>query len=66
MYTIESDGSGVIHFENTFESGSTSEVTFDFVVSKSSRGGWKGAIEATEITGIQREAGITASLIEEY
>ena len=65
-YTVEPDGRGTIAFVNEFESGSTSEVTFDFVVSKSSRGGWKGAIQAEEITGIQREPGVTASLIEEY
>jgi len=65
-YTVGPEGIGSIEFLNTFSSGSTSTVNFDFVVSKSSRGGRSGAIQANEITGIQREAGTTASPVEEY
>ena len=65
-YSIDSSGIGEIHFLNEFVDGGTSEVTFDFVIAKSARGGDRGALIADEITGLQREAGVTASLIEEY
>lgn len=65
-YSVEPTGIGTIHFVNKIEGGGTNEVTYNFVVSKSSRGGTKGALQADEITGIQEEPGITASLVEEY
>ena len=65
-YTVGPEGMGSIEFLNTFSSGSTSTVNFDFVISKSSRGGRNGAVQADEITGIQREPGVTASPVEEY
>ncbi len=65
-YTVGPEGIGSIEFLNTFSSGSTSTVNFDFVISKSSRGGRYGAAQANEITGIQREPGVTASPVEEY
>jgi hypothetical protein len=65
-YDISPEGLGVMHVFNEFESGVTSEVTYEFVVSKSSiREDRRGSI-AEEITGIQREPGQTASLVEEY
>ena len=65
-YTIDSSGLGTIYLENTLAGGVKTLVTYDFVIAKSSRGGTKGALQADEVTGIQREAGITASLVEEY
>ena len=65
-YTIDSSGLGTIFLENTLAGGVKTLVTYDFVIAKSSRGGTKGALQADEVTGIQREAGITASLVEEY
>lgn len=65
-YTVGPEGIGSIEFLNTFSSGSTSTVNYDFVISKSSRGGRSGAIQANEINGIQREPGVTASPVEEY
>ncbi|MGA1238373.1 MAG: hypothetical protein ACO34E_16100 [Limisphaerales bacterium] len=65
-YDVSPEGLGVMHVFNEFESGVTSEVTYEFVVSKSSiREDRRGSI-AEEITGIQREPGQTASLVEEY
>lgn len=65
-YTITPDGLGTIHFMNEFDTGTTSEVTFDFVISKSSRMGGRAMPLAEEITGIQREPGQTAALVEEF
>ncbi len=65
-YTVGPEGIGSIVFLNTFSSGNTSTVNYDFVISKSSRGGRNGAVQANEITGIQREPGVTASPVEEY
>jgi len=65
-YTVGDDGIGEIEFTNAFSSGNTSVVHYDFVISKSSRGGRGGSIQANEITGIQREPGVTASPVEEY
>jgi hypothetical protein len=65
-YTVGDDGIGEIEFTNVFSSGNTSVVHYDFVISKSSRGGRGGSIQANEITGIQREPGVTASPVGEY
>jgi hypothetical protein len=65
-YSVTPDGMGTIHLSNEFETGTTSEVNFDFVVSKSSIEKDRTLPMADEITGIQREAGQTASLVEEY
>lgn len=65
-YTVDASGIGEIRFLNEFVDGGTSEVTFDFVIAKSSDDGERGSLIAEEITGLQREAGVTASLIEEY
>lgn len=65
-YSVGPDGIGSIEFLNTFSSGNTSTVNYDFVISKSSRGGRNGAVQANEVTGIQREPGVTASPVEEY
>ena len=65
-YTVGDDGIGEIEFTNAFSSGNTSVVHYDFVISKSARNGRGGSIQANEITGIQREPGVTASPVEEY
>jgi hypothetical protein len=68
-YTVDRSGIGMIYFDNEFTSGASSQVTYDFVISKSTATGSrgkKGTLQATEITGDQREAGTTASLIEEF
>jgi hypothetical protein len=65
-YSVDADGMGVMELTNYLPSGATSNVSFDFVIAKSERGGNRGAIRALDITIIQREPGITASLIEDY
>ena len=64
-YTIASNGLGTVRLLNEFDSGARSEVNYDIVVSRSSPavGGFTPLAE--EITGIQREPGQTASLVEE-
>ena len=64
-YTVEPDGLGVIYFSNTLANGSTSTVTFDFVIQTSGTRRRRGSLPAEKIFAMQREAGITASLIEE-
>lgn len=64
-YTVDPEGVGVIHFTNTFANGSTSDVTFDFVIRTSETRRRRGSLLAEEIFAIQQEAGVTASLIEE-
>ena len=41
------------------------DVTYDFVVRKSSKSRGKKGLLADEIDAIQREAGVTAELVEE-
>lgn len=65
-YSITPEGLGTIQVSNEFDTGTTSEVTYDFVISKSSQAGERSMPLAEEITGIQREPGQTASLVEEY
>ena len=64
-YTIASNGLGTVRLLNEFDSGARSEVNYDIVVSRSTPavGGFTPLAE--EITGIQREPGQTASLVEE-
>jgi len=62
-YTINPDGRGTIFWRNVFDSGVTSEVTYDIVVTRSSLAGYFPM--ADEITGVQREPGQTAALVEE-
>lgn len=62
-YTVNADGRGTIFWRNYFDSGVTSEVTYDIVVSRSSLAGVFPVAE--EITGLQREPGQTAALVEE-
>lgn len=64
-YEINPDGLGTVHLVNQFDTGATSEVTFDIVVSRSAPAGGRVFPQAEEITGIQREPGQTASLVEE-
>ncbi|MDB4756539.1 hypothetical protein OAG56_04135, partial [Mariniblastus sp.] len=56
---------GVIYFTNFFEDGRTSEVTYDFVVRKSSKGPARKGLLADEMDAVQQEAGVTAELVEE-
>ena len=65
-YSVGPEGMGSIEFNNIFASGAESSVNYDFVISKSTRGGRNGAVQAEEITGVQREPGVTASPVEEY
>ena len=65
-YTIDADGMGLMEMTNYLPGGRTSNVTFDFVVAKSERGGNRGSLRALDITIIQREPGLTGSLIEDY
>lgn len=64
-YEVADDGQGVIAFTNTLANGDVSEVTFDFVITKT---GWTwpgGGFTADEIYAIQREPGVTASPVTE-
>ena len=63
-YSVDPDGVGVIHFTNTFTNGSTSEVTFDFVIGTTGERRGRGSLSAETIFAVQREAGVTASLVE--
>lgn len=64
-YTVAPNGLGTVKLLNVFDTGARSEVNYDIVVSRSSPpvGGLSPLAE--EITGIQREPGQTASLVEE-
>lgn len=64
-YTVNASGLGEVRLVNQFVDGRTNEVTYDIVISESSRGGAQGYLLADAINGIQREAGVTASLVEE-
>lgn len=64
-YVVESDGTCVMYLTNLLPSGNTAEVTYDMVIRTTSRGGGKGALVADELEAVQREAGVTASLVEE-
>ena len=66
-YTIEPDGLGVIHVTNFYDNPAIEprDVTYDFVVRKSSKSRGKKGLLADEIDAIQQEAGVTAELVEE-
>ena len=64
-YSVDPDGLGVIYFTNTLPNGNISEVTFDFVIQTSGTRQKRKRHLAQKIFAVQREAGITASLIEE-
>ena len=64
-YTVDRDGTCVLYLTNFLPSGNTSEVTYDMVIRKTSKGGGRGLLIADELESIQREAGVTASLVEE-
>lgn len=51
-YSVGPEGIGSIEFLNTFSSGNTSTVNYDFVISEISRGGRNDAVQANEVTGI--------------
>ena len=63
-YTVDPDGVGVIRFTNTFTDGSTSDVTFDFVIRTTGKRRGRGSLSAETIFALQQEAGVTASLVE--
>jgi len=64
-YTITPSGLGTVRMLNEFDTGARSEVNYDIVVSRSSPAGGGLPPLAEEITGVQREPGQTASLVEE-
>ena len=64
-YTVAPNGLGTVKLLNLFDTGAKSEVNFDIVVSRSSPAIGGLTLLAEEITGIQREPGQTASLVEE-
>ncbi len=65
-YTVNNDGTGTITYVNTISGGMTSSVTFDFVITSTDIV-WIPSVGrrrvATELTAVQREAGLTVSLI---
>ncbi len=65
LYTVDTVGVGVISFTNTFTDGSTNAVTFDFVIRTTGKRRRHGSLPAETIFAMQREAGVTASLVEE-
>lgn len=64
-YTVDPDGFGVMMMTNTLPGGGTSSVTYDFVIKQTTGSRSDGALVAYEVSAVQREAGLTASLIEE-
>ena len=64
-YTVDPDGFGVMNVTNTLPSGGTSAVTYDFVIKQTTRGRGDESLVAYEVSAVQREPGVTASLIEE-
>jgi len=63
-YEVYEDGAGVIYFTNTIDD-TIADVTFDFVIRSTTNRSGRGNLLAKEIAAVQREPGITASLIEE-
>ncbi len=63
-YSVTRDGTGVIMFINKLDGVVTSTVTFDFVITRSTREK-RGSPAGHEIFAIQREPGITASPVTE-
>ncbi|MGI9495221.1 MAG: hypothetical protein ACR2NK_04160 [Mariniblastus sp.] len=64
-YSVNSDGTGEIYFLNLSSSGDTTPVTYDFVIRTTESGGGKGKLLASSLEAVQREPGVTASLVEE-
>ncbi|MCP4480327.1 MAG: hypothetical protein GY818_19770 [Planctomycetaceae bacterium] len=64
-YSVNSDGTGEIYFLNMNSSGDTTAVTYDFVIRTTESGGGKSKLLASSLEAIQREPGVTASLVEE-
>lgn len=64
-YSVNSDGTGVINFLNMNPDGSTSAVTYDFVIRTTESGGGKSKLLASSLEAVQQEPGVTASLVEE-
>lgn len=66
VYTVNDDGTGTATYTNTFADGSTSIVNFDFVITRAEVV-WPPKTPsvklATEIFAVQREAGLTVSLV---
>src|SRR5262245_12448280 len=65
-YSLNPDGTGTASYTNTISGGGTTTVTFDLVVTGTQsiwspgRGGHR---TATELFAVQREAGVTVSLV---
>jgi hypothetical protein len=65
-YSLNPDGTGMATYTNMISGGGTTTVTFDLVVAGTQstwspgRGGHR---TATELFGVQREAGVTVSLV---
>ena len=64
-YTVDREGICVMYLTNFLPSGNTTEVEYDMVIRKTSKLGGRGLLVADELESIQREPGVTASLIEE-
>ena len=62
-YVVNPDGTGTISVTNRISNGTTSEVTFDFVIQESQPYGKGGQRRATKLYGVQREGGTTVSLV---
>ena len=63
-YTVERDGLGVIEFTNTGLDGSTTDVSFDFVICTSNGRGERRGPLAQTFEAVQQQRGFTASLVE--
>ena len=62
-YEVNPDGTGTVSITNHISNGTTSEVTFDFVIQESQPNGKGGQRRATKLYGVQREGGTTVSLV---
>ncbi len=65
-YTVNADGTGTATYSNIISGGGTTTMTFDFVVT-GTQSTWNpgrgGHQTATELFAVQREAGVTVSLV---
>ncbi len=65
-YTVNADGTGTITYTNMISGGAVTVDTFDFVIT-GTRSAWipgRGLTRiATELFAVQREAGVTVSLV---
>ena len=62
-YVVNADGTGVISLTNQISNGTTTEVTFDFVIQESIPNGKGGQRRASKLYGVQREGGTTVNLV---